>query len=127
MDSLSPPETIPPLTLQTSAQTARAYAALTCDENPIHLDADFAARTAFGVPIAHGTMSLNLLLQAISATPGLSIGAGRLDLRFSAPVKVGQTITASGTRCGDGSYAVSVSTPEGQATLKGVFYPGNAP
>lgn len=118
------PDRITELCLQSSPETARAYASLTRDENPIHLDADFAARTPFGAPIAHGTMSLNLLLQAISLTPGLSIGAGTLDLRFSAPVKVGQKITAGGDLQADGSYAVSVTADDGSVTLRGIFQPG---
>ena len=42
-----------------------AYAHLTQDFNPIHLDPEFAARTPMGSVIAHGTMSIGLMWQLI--------------------------------------------------------------
>ncbi|SEI64590.1 MaoC like domain-containing protein [Pseudooceanicola nitratireducens] len=115
------PDTIPALTIQSTPEAAQAYAALTQDWNPIHLDADFAADTPFGRPIAHGTMALNLLVEAI-ARAGLRIAD--LDIRFSAPTYVGQSLTATARHQGAGSYEVTVlaegETPvlTGRATLK---------
>jgi len=34
-----------------------AFAAVTGDNNPVHLDAEFAATTSFGERIAHGMLS----------------------------------------------------------------------
>ncbi|HLZ21325.1 MAG TPA: MaoC family dehydratase [Ktedonobacterales bacterium] len=71
------------------------YAGLTGDQNPIHLDADFAARSPFGGRIAHGMLTAGL----ISAVLGNDLpGPGAIylaqSLRFLAPVRIGDTITA---------------------------------
>ncbi|WP_163849176.1 MaoC family dehydratase [Pseudooceanicola aestuarii] len=89
------PKEIPPLDLASDAATAQAYAALTQDWNPIHLDPEFAAGTPFGRPIAHGTMALNLLVEAV-ARAGLRLA--ELEIRFTAPTYVGQRLTATAQR-----------------------------
>lgn len=38
-----------------------AFARLSGDDNPIHLNADFAAKSRFGRPVAHGAMLLSIL------------------------------------------------------------------
>jgi 3-hydroxybutyryl-CoA dehydratase len=89
--------------LTSSPETVAAYADLTDDHNPIHVDPDFAATTPFGRPIVHGTWSLNALGLAMAATfpPELATRAD-LDLQFVAPVFVGETIRAGGERHGEG-------------------------
>jgi acyl dehydratase len=114
------PNEISNLSLQTSPEMADRYAALSYDYNPLHLDKEFAAKTAFGAPIAHGTMALNLLLQAIENTFGSELRGENIEIRFSAPVKVGETITAGGTRADDG-YAVWVKTEAGATVISGVL------
>lgn len=75
----------------------RAYAELTNDFNPIHVDADFAAKTPMGRPIAHGTMSLCLLWQWLGKNFSvLELGALELDVRFIKPVYIGDVVTAGG-------------------------------
>jgi acyl dehydratase len=102
----------PPALIQASLasapETVAAYAELTNDFNPIHLDPAFAATTAFGRPIAHGTWSLNALGLAVAATFPPEVAArADLDLQFVAPVFVGETIHAGGERRGDtGKYYV---------------------
>ncbi len=120
---MSLPTSLKTLSLETSAATAAAYAELSHDFNPLHLDPDFAAATAFGAPIAHGTMALNLLMQSIAATFGDQPVSEHLDIRFSAPVKVGETILAGGEmRDGAiGVYDVWVRKPDGVTTLTGTL------
>lgn len=120
---MSFPTTLRTLKLETSHATADAYAKLSHDYNPLHLDPEFAAATAFGAPIAHGTMALNLLMQAIAVTFGDLSVSEHLDIRFSAPVKVGETILAGGVmREGEaGVYDVWVRKPDGVTTLTGTL------
>jgi phosphate acetyltransferase len=71
------------------------FAELTGDTNPVHLDEQFAAKTRFGKPIAHGLWGLSL----ISALMGTKLpGPGTVwlgqTLKFSAPIYPGDTITA---------------------------------
>lgn len=119
------PDKLAELTLETSRDTTEAYAGLTFDYNPLHLDEAFAAATPFGKPIAHGTMALNLLLEAIdrSLEEGMRRVRTRLDIRFSAPVKVGETICTGGRKAGtgEGEYEVWVRNAAGQDVLSGTL------
>lgn len=84
-------------TLRVEPDVIRAYADLTGDYNPIHLDAEFAASTPMGGVIAHGTMSICLLWQALFRSFGPdTFDALDLDIRFLKPVRNGETLTAGG-------------------------------
>lgn len=82
------------LSRSVSSADVQAFADLTGDRNPVHLDAAFAARTRFGRPIAHGMLCAGL----ISAVLGTQLpGPGALYLQqtllFKAPTFVGDTVT----------------------------------
>lgn len=115
------PAKLTPLELATSHETALAYGELTADFNPIHIDPDFAARTPFGRPIAHGTMALNLVLEAAARTFGRDRPLGDLAIRFVKPVPVGAVMRATGrlTDPGSGTYDIFVETSDGVRTLEG--------
>jgi 3-hydroxybutyryl-CoA dehydratase len=113
------PDAIAPLTIASSPEAAEGYAALTQDWNPIHLDPEFAAKTPFGRPIAHGTMALNLLLEAVARATDDAYRIVDLDIRFTAPTYVGQSLTADGTRAADGAYDVRVTADDGRVVLQG--------
>ncbi|MDR7554295.1 MAG: MaoC family dehydratase [Armatimonadota bacterium] len=73
-----------------------AFAALTGDHNPLHVDAAFASRSRFGERIAHGMLTAGL----ISAVLGMRLpGPGGIyvsqTLRFLRPVRLGDTVTAT--------------------------------
>lgn len=73
----------------------RAFAELTGDRNPVHLDDAFAATTRFGKRIVHGAFQAGM----ISSVLGLQLpGPGCLylaqSLQFKAPVYIGDTVTA---------------------------------
>ena len=68
------------------------------DNNPVHMDEEFAASTMFGGRIAHGMLSAGL----ISAVFGTRLpGPGSIylsqNLKFKAPVRIGQTLVATVT------------------------------
>jgi 3-hydroxybutyryl-CoA dehydratase len=74
------------------------YAGITGDVNPVHVDAEHAKDSMFGERIAHG-MLVGGLISAVLGTklPGPnSIYLGQ-DLRFTAPVKIGDTVTVTVT------------------------------
>ena len=83
-----------------------AYAHLTQDFNPIHLDAEFAARTPMGSVIAHGTMSIGLIWQSLAKSltteDFLKV---TLDVRFVKPVRLKDSLVAGG-RLQAGDYPV---------------------
>ena len=71
------------------------FAEVTGDKNPVHLDADFAARTMFKERIAHGMLTASY----ISAVFGMELpGPGVIyisqTLNFKAPVKIGDEVVA---------------------------------
>src|SRR5947209_15317713 len=72
------------------------FAEVSDDRNPVHLDADYAARSPFGQRIAHGFLTGSM----ISALIGMELpGAGSIylgqTLKFLAPVHIGDTVTVS--------------------------------
>jgi len=70
------------------------FAEATGDRNPVHLDDEVAARSQFGGRIAHGMLTAGFVSAAIASTlpgPG-SIYLGQ-TLRFTRPVRIGDTVT----------------------------------
>jgi 3-hydroxybutyryl-CoA dehydratase len=75
-----------------------AFAAVTGDNNPVHLDADYAATTSFGERIAHGMLSAGYISAVIGTTlPGPGAIYLSQSLRFKRPVKIGDEVTARAT------------------------------
>jgi len=78
-----------------TAEHVQAYARLTGDYNPLHFDEAFAAGTRFGRLVAQGGITTGLL-HAIAAMdlPGPGSVFLSQDWKFTAPVYIGDTITA---------------------------------
>jgi len=73
----------------------QAFADVTGDHNPIHLDESFAKTTRFGRRIAHGMLTASLISSVLAnRLPGEgSVYLGQ-TLQFVAPVFPGDEITA---------------------------------
>ena len=72
------------------------FAEVTGDFNPVHVDAAAAAKTRFGGRIAHGMLSAGLVSAAIgNKLPGAGSIYLAQTLRFTLPVRIGDTITAT--------------------------------
>lgn len=73
-----------------------SFAKVTGDFNPVHVDEEAAAKTRFGGRIAHGMLSAGFVSAAIAnRLPGSgSIYIGQ-TLRFTAPVRIEDTITVT--------------------------------
>ena len=82
-------------TVTLTANDVRTFASLTGDYNPIHFDERFAARTRFGRLVVQGGLTTGLL-HALVATdlPGPGTVFLSQNWRFTAPVYIGDTITA---------------------------------
>lgn len=77
------------------AADIEAFAEVSGDMNPVHLDDDYAKTTTFGERIAHGMLSA-AYISAILGTKLPGPGAIYLSqsLRFRRPVKIGDLVVA---------------------------------
>jgi 3-hydroxybutyryl-CoA dehydratase len=75
-----------------------AFADVTGDSNPLHLDADHAARTRFKQRVAHGMLSAGFVSAALGtklAGPDVTVVYLSQNMRFLRPVFIGDTVTAN--------------------------------
>lgn len=71
------------------------FAEITGDNNPIHIDAEYAAKTPFGKPIVHGFLAGSVFSKVFGTTwPGEGTIYLFQDMAFRAPVFVKQDYTA---------------------------------
>jgi 3-hydroxybutyryl-CoA dehydratase len=113
-------QSLDPVSLVVDETKLLQYAALSNDFNPIHIDPIFAAGTALGGVIAHGTLSINLLLESIERKVGQPCaGAYAIEARFKHPVRIGDVMEAGGERQPDGSFRLWVRNQRGEAVIEG--------
>ena len=83
-------------TMSVSADQVRQYADITGDRNPLHFDPDFAAATSFGRLVAHGGITTGILHALVAEDmPGPGSVFLSQNWKFTAPVFIGDTITAT--------------------------------
>ncbi len=80
--------------LTITSDHVKAFAEMTGDYNPLHFDEEFTARTKFGKLVVQG----GLITGILNALVGMDIpGPGTVfmsqELKFIAPVYIGDTIT----------------------------------
>lgn len=105
------------------------FAEVSGDHNPVHLDAEFAANTAFKGIIAHGMLSASFISAILGTTmPGKGTIYMGQNLKFLAPVRPGDVvrtvctvkeIVAEKRRviCTTNCYVGETLVVEGEATL----------
>jgi len=95
-----------------------AFAAVTGDTNPVHLDADYAATTSFGERIAHGMLSAGHISAVLGTVlPGPGAVYLSQTLAFKRPVKIGVEVTAKVT-------VTAIDEAKGRVTLATVCQVG---
>jgi 3-hydroxybutyryl-CoA dehydratase len=94
---------VAPVVLDLSQPMLQQYADASGDHNPIHIDEAFAKTTPMGGTIAHGMLVLSTISQMMTAAFGERwLTSGTLDVRFRAPARPGDTVTAR-TKPADGA------------------------
>lgn len=74
------------------------FAGITGDDNPVHINEEFAAGTPFGQRIVHGMFSAGLISTVLGTRlPGPGAIYVDQQIRFKAPVHIGDTVTATAT------------------------------
>ena len=103
------PSTLKNAKLSIDQSIIAAYADLTNDFNPIHLDPEFASKTAMGGVIAHGTMSIGLIWQALEKTLGAQcLSKIQLDIRFIKPVRLGDQLISGGRQQAENKFTYEI-------------------
>lgn len=71
------------------------FAGLSTDINPLHINEEYAKTTVFGGRIAHGILVSGLISATLAnKLPGPGCIYLGQDLKFTAPVRINDTITA---------------------------------
>ncbi len=82
--------------LTVTGEHVEAYAQITGDRNPLHFDETFAAGTKFGRLVVQGGLTTGLLHALVAMDlPGSGTVFLSQSWRFTAPVFIGDTITAT--------------------------------
>ena len=117
--------TVAPVVKRLTQEQIQRYADASGDHNPIHVDEAFARTTPFGGTIAHGMLVLASIAEMMAAAFGEAwLMGGRLRVRFRAPARPGDTITASAQpqMARDGTtpaYAVECRNQQGELLITG--------
>lgn len=91
------------------------FARISGDDNPIHVDAAFAARSRFGRPVAHGMMLYALIWRGVrDAMPGAAIV--EQSLKFPNPSYAGERLVIEGVLERDAGRDCIIATARRSAT-----------
>lgn len=72
-----------------------SFAQISGDTNPLHIDKKYASESLFKEPVVHGMLTAGLISAVIGTRlPGVGTIYLSQSLRFTAPVKFGDTIEA---------------------------------
>ena len=78
-----------------TAEHVKSYAEMTGDRNPLHFDEDFASKTKFKKLVVQGGLTTGLLHALVAMDmPGPGTVFLSQNWKFTAPVFIGDTITA---------------------------------
>ncbi len=78
-----------------TAEHVKSYAEMTGDHNPLHFDEDFVSRTKFKKLVVQGGLTTGLLHALVAMDmPGPGTVFLSQNWKFTAPVFIGDTITA---------------------------------
>jgi acyl dehydratase len=96
-DSLTVGERFTTATKEVSEGDIAAFAALTGDSHPQHVDASWAADSLFGEQIAHGLLVLSFASGLMPFDPARIVALRRVrDAVFKAPVRIGDEVRVDG-------------------------------
>lgn len=88
---------IPVISKEINQKQLNAYAKASGDDNPLHLDPEFAAGTQFDAIIAHGMLTLAFISEMMAAAHGRDwLQSASLRVRFKGAAYVGDRLEARG-------------------------------
>jgi acyl dehydratase len=109
------------------------FAALSGDDNPIHVDAAFASRTRFGRTVAHGMLLYSTICRALTDALGPGFVQREQELMFVTPTYAGEEVAvrleimALQPERGLADISTVITRPDGSVACQGrtlVVLPG---
>jgi 3-hydroxybutyryl-CoA dehydratase len=97
LEDFTPGRTFPGPSHVLDSEAFGMFAKMTGDAHPLHYDAEYAKKTAFGAPLAHGLLLMSMT--ALGATPlsnnveGSMVAFLEQGGTFLKPVLLGDTVT----------------------------------
>ena len=115
-------DVVTPFAMTVTQGQVNAYADASGDNNPIHLDPEFARSVGLPGTIAHGMLEMGILAEAIASWAGGNANLLSLSCRFSKPLLPGDTIICTGTvtsvdDAGVATLEVAASSDRGDRVL----------
>ncbi len=101
------------------------FAALSGDDNPIHVDPVFAARTRFGRTVCHGMLLYSTICRALTDALGPGFVQREQELMFVTPTYTGEEVavrlevTALQMESGLADISTVVTRPDGSIACQG--------
>ena len=98
-----------------------AYAEISGDFNPVHVDPAFAATTPFGTTIAHGCIPMEPIFQLAQVRSGLAVmpQGSRMKLRYLRPTHPGDTIGIVVTASQDDGFDFRCVNQQDETVIEG--------
>lgn len=102
-----------------------AFAGITGDFNPIHVNVEFARTSMFGKRVAHGMLTASLVNQTLTNLGGLGTIHLSETVKFLAPVFIGDTLTVVSEVVGKDAaknrmtVKSTITNQEGKTVLEG--------
>lgn len=106
--------------LTVTEEKIKQYALLSGDNNPIHLEQGEAASLGFQAPVAHGVLTMGLVMEVASDYMEKGMRISVYEMRFLKPVYQNETleITTDAERVADGiQIRISGEQVRGKMTL----------
>jgi acyl dehydratase len=98
------------VTDRVTQETINAYADLSGDYNPLHVDPEVAAKSEFGGTIAHGPIALHSFLRSVTAWLGVDALPAETEVKvtYRAPTRPDDEVTCELRECTaeDGHMAI---------------------
>ena len=100
----------PVVSKEINQERLNAYAKASGDDNPLHLDPEFAAGTQFGGIIAQGMLTLAFISEMMAAAHGRDwLESGSLRVRFKGAAYLGDRVVARGKLAKEQNYSRTYS------------------
>ncbi|PKB71611.1 MAG: hypothetical protein BZY87_04405 [SAR202 cluster bacterium Io17-Chloro-G6] len=121
----APESALPMISKEINQKQLAAYAKASGDDNPLHLDPEYAAASQFGGIIAHGMLTLAFISEMMAAAHGLDwLASGSLKVRFKGAAYIGGRLETRGNlvkeQGSSRTYSVGVwNSASGQGLISG--------